>query len=113
MESDLTLDQAIKLVRQHEALHEQQEILSKGPNTESKDLEEVRSYRVSGDKKRKPTFKRSKPRSQTALRSVNNCGRCGKRGAYSLVCRHGGSTQKEWIYPYMRRPEATKRKCYA
>ena len=61
MESDLTLDQAKKLVRQREAVHEQQEILNKGPNTESKDLEEVRSYRVSGDKKRKPTFKRNKP----------------------------------------------------
>ena len=67
MESDLTLDRAKKLVRQREAVHEQQEILNKGPNTESKDLEEVRSYRAFGDKKRKPTFKRNKPRPQTAL----------------------------------------------
>ena len=78
MESDLTLDRAKKLVRQHEAVHEQQEILNKGSNTESKDLEEERSYRAFGDKKRKPTFKRNKPRPQTPLRSTNNCGRCGK-----------------------------------
>ena len=60
------------------SVQEQQEILNKGPNTESKDLEEVQSYRESGDKKRKPTFKRNKPRPQTAHRSTNNCGRCGK-----------------------------------
>ena len=68
MESDLTLERAKQMVRQREAVHEQQEILKNG-TFESKDLEEVRINRG---------FQRGSMRSkpQPIVRSKNCC-RCG------------------------------------
>ena len=77
MEPDLTLERAKKMVRQREAVYEQQEILKGASDVKS--LEEVQTTRgpQKGRGKKMPMAK-PKPKVRHTTSQPKNCGRCGK-----------------------------------
>ena len=77
MEPDLTLESAKKMVRQREAVHEQQEILKGASDVKS--LEEVQTTQgpQKGRGKKMPMAK-PKPKGRHATSQPKNGGRCGK-----------------------------------
>ena len=77
MEPDLTLERAKKMVRQREAVHEQQEILKGASDVKS--LEEVQTTQgpQKGRGKKMPIAK-PKPKGRHTTSQPKNCGRCGK-----------------------------------
>ena len=95
MDPELTVEKAMKMIRQKEAVHEQQIALDSGEQiTQPGNLDSVRAKKQQSNKFTKPSFNNTCGRCGKGPHARNKCPareatchRCQKKGHYQLQCR--------------------------